>query len=271
MNSESVDLSMSGYPFLELQNISVAREDVIVLHSLCLTIHSGENVAILGPNGSGKSTLIKIITRELYPVMSDEPRIFRMWGNEQWNVFNLRSKLGIVSNDLQAMFSRDISGKEVLLSGFFSSIGLFHHKITPDMEQKINEVADFLGIVHLMNRSILRMSSGESRRVLIGRALVHSPQALILDEPTSNLDLCALHSLRGYLRKIAHSGIAIILVTHQLHDIIPEIHRVIMLKDGKIVLDGQKEKILTKQHISEVFSIPVQIHLEEGYFFASGY
>jgi iron complex transport system ATP-binding protein len=258
-------------PFLELDNISVVMGDTIVIKKISVTINSGENIAILGPNGSGKSSLMKIITRDLYPVMSDEPMILRMWGKDQWNVFDLRSRLGIVSNDLQAMFSREITGKDVLLSGFFSSIGLFNHIVTPYMHKKTYEVADFLGIVHLMDRSILKMSSGESRRLLIGRSLVNSPEVLILDEPTNSLDLHALHILREYMRKITHAGIAIVLVTHQLHDIIPEITRVLLMKEGKIVHDGKKENFLTEKHIGNLFSIPVQIHQEEGYYYATGY
>lgn len=257
-------------PFLDWENISVARDGLIVLHSITLTIRSGEHVAILGPNGSGKSTLIKLITRELYPVTSDSPHRCKIWGKDQWNVFELREKLGIVTNDLLAMFSKDITGGEVLLSGFFSSIGLFHHIITDEMRQKSQEIAEFLGILHLMDRSILRMSSGEIRRFLIGRALVHSPDVLILDEPASNLDLTAQHYLIRYIRKIASSGIAIILVTHQISEIIPEIERVILLKEGKVVFDGIKKDALHQDMMSGIFSVPVQIYQKDGYYYSLG-
>lgn len=271
MNFHSEPSIASGIPFLELKNITVVRDDAAVLQSLSLTIYPGENMVILGPNGSGKSTLIKIITREIYPVMSEEPTILRMWGQDQWNVFDLRSKLGIVSNDLLSMFCRDISGENVLLSGFFSSIGLFNHHVTWEMKKKAGEIADFLGILHLMDRSIMKMSCGESRRLLIGRALVHSPEVLILDEPTNNLDLQALHIFREYLRKITNAGIAVVLVTHQLHDIIPEINRVILMKEGKIIQDGKKETILTEDKITDLFSVPVRIHQDYGYYFATSY
>ncbi len=257
-------------PFLEWENISVAREGQIVLHSITLTIRSGEHVAILGPNGSGKSSLIKLMTRDLYPIMSDSPYIYKIWGKDQWNVFDLRSKLGIVTNDLLAMFSKEISGEEVLLSGFFSSIGLFHHPVTDEMRWKSREIAEFLGIMHLMDRSVIRMSSGEVRRFLIGRALVHSPEVLILDEPASNLDLTALHCLREYIRRIASKGIAIILVTHQIFEIIPEINRIILMKDGKIAFDGGKKDACTEKLMSSIFSVPVQIHQKDGYYYSLG-
>ena len=270
MNSK---LSSSGYesPLLEFDNITIIRGDHIVLDSLSLIVYEGENVTILGPNGSGKSTLIKSITRELYPVMTENFQKFKVWGSDQWNVFDLRSHFGVVSNDLQNMFARNITGMDVLLSGFFSSIGLFNQVVTPEMKKRAMEIASFLEITHLLDRSMIEISSGESRRLLIGRALVHNPKVLILDEPTTNLDLHALHTLRGYLRKIAQTGIGIIMVTHQLHDIIPEITRVILMHNGRIVNDGLKGEILTDRYISELFSTPVKIREEEGYYYATGY
>jgi iron complex transport system ATP-binding protein len=258
-------------PFFECTNISINRGEKQILTSLSLTIPDGEHVAILGPNGSGKSTLIKVLMRELYPVQDDTPHSCTMFGQEQWHVFDLRARLGLVSNDLQFTFARRITGKEVLLSGFFSSIGLFNQSITQEMESRIQEIATFLDIEHLMNRYISDLSSGEGRRLLIGRALVHRPQVLILDEPTSSLDLQALHTLRQYLRQIATSGVGIIMVTHQIHDIIPEINRVVMMKDGKIFLDGRKEEMMTDRNIGDLFGIPVTIKEQGGYYYASGY
>lgn len=258
-------------PLLECRDITVMRDEKIILDSISLIIPDGEHIAILGPNGSGKSTLIKLLLREFYPAECGKPYLFRSFGKEQWNVFALRSHFGVVSNDLQYKFTRPISGREVLLSGFFSSIGLFNHEVTSEMEESIHEVATLLEITHLLDRFISELSSGEARRILIGRALVHHPKILILDEPTSSLDLQALHMLRKYLRKIAQRGIGIILVTHQIHDIIPEITRVIMMKEGQIFLDGNKEELITDEHISHLFSVPVRIRVEEGYFYASGY
>ncbi len=242
-----------------------------VLDSFTLTIPDGEHITILGPNGSGKSTLIKVLMRELYPIQDEKPHTCMMFGQEKWHVFDLRAHFGIVSNDLQFNFTQNITGKEVLLSGFFSSIGLFNHVVTDEMEKRIREISVFLDIEHLMNRYMSDLSSGEARRLLIGRALVHNPRVLILDEPTSSLDLQALHTLRRYLRQIATSGVGIILVTHQIHDIIPEINRVIMMKDGKIFRDGRKEDLMTSGAIGELFGIPVTVKEENGYYYASGY
>jgi iron complex transport system ATP-binding protein len=188
-------------------------------------------------------------------------------GKETWNVFDLRKLLGIVSGDLQQTYCRQVSVMDVVLSGFFSSIGIYYnHKVTPEMEARAREVLEFLEISHLADRIISELSSGEARRVLIGRALVHDPEALILDEPANSLDLKALHSFRECVRKIAGSKKSVILVTHNLEDVIPEINRVVLIKEGKIFRDGKKEEILTNANLSELFSLPVEVLEKKGYY-----
>lgn len=259
------------YPLIEFNNITVMKGDKKILDSLSLFLNEGENIAILGPNGAGKSSFIKTITREYYPVLTDNGMVFRIRGKDTWDVFDLRSTIGIVSNDLAFAFSRDMTAREVILSGFFSSIGLFRHEVTREMEHKTSGVLDFLEIPYLDRRKMTEMSSGEARRVLIGRALVHDPKTLILDEPTNSLDLHALHTFRATCRKIARAGTGIILVSHNLQDIIPEISRVVLMKKGKFVMDGPKDNVLTDKNISDLFTIPVRVRNCDGYYYATGY
>jgi iron complex transport system ATP-binding protein len=271
MKHTDSDISQSGQPLLEFGNVTVFYGTKKVLDSLSITIHEGENIAILGPNGAGKSSFIKTILRESYPAAGEEDVTFRMHGKEVWDVFELRSTIGIVSNDLQYTFTRPLSGREVILSGFFSSVGLFNQEITPAMNRMADEILAFLEIGYLKDRLMTAMSSGESRRLLIGRALVHNPKTLILDEPTNSLDLHALHTFRETLRKIAGSGTGIILVTHNLHDIIPEISRVVLMKDGRFCGDGPKAGMLTDTKIGDLFRVPLHVIVEDGYYYATGY
>jgi iron complex transport system ATP-binding protein len=261
--------SKEKFPLLEFNNITVLRsENQKVLDDISLKIYAGENIAILGPNGAGKSSLVKIITREYYPVFQENGCSFKIWGKDSWDVFNLRSMLGIVSNDLQYICTRDITGMELVLSGFFSSIGLFNEHLTPQMKRKAGGIIEFLEITHLQDRKMNQMSSGEARRFLIGRALVHDPKALVLDEPANSLDLHALYKFSKILSKIARSGISIILVTHNLSDIIPEIKRVILMKEGRLCNDGPKDRVLTQKNISRLFGARVSIKKKKGYYYA---
>jgi iron complex transport system ATP-binding protein len=242
------------------------RGDKVVLHELSFEVGVGEHVAILGPNGCGKSTLIKTITRECYPLQREGSRM-SIFGLERWNVFELRSLLGIVSNDLMAQCTREITGRDVVLSGFFSSIGVWpHQQVTESMREKTDELLHLLEVPHLADRALTEMSSGEARRILIARALVHEPRALLLDEPSNSLDVFAQHELRGMMRKLAQSGIGILLVTHHLADIIPEIDRVLLMKSGRVIADGPKERTLTPDCLTALFGLPVEIGRRDGYY-----
>jgi iron complex transport system ATP-binding protein len=254
-------------PLIELENVTVRRDERVALDGVSISIAQGEHVAILGPNGCGKSTLIKLISRDLYPVLKDEPWALRIMGRDKWRLFDLRHHLGIVSNDWMQMCTRDYSGYEIALSGFFGSVGVWpHHEVTPEMERKTREVMDLLEISHLAARNTNEMSSGEARRILIARALVHDPQALVLDEPTTSLDLRATCELRDVLRKLAANGISILMVTHHLPDIIPEMRRVVLIREGRVVMDGPKEQVLEAGALSGLFGIPVEVLERGGYY-----
>jgi iron complex transport system ATP-binding protein len=256
-------------PLIELDNVTVQRGDNLVLRDVTLSIAQGEHVAILGPNGSGKSTLIKLISRDLYPRLKPEPWSLRILGRETWHIFELRHHLGIVSNDWMQMCNRNYSGHEIVLSGFFGGVGVWPwDEVTPEMERKTRDVMDLLEIGHLAGRPTNEMSSGEARRILIGRALVHDPQALVLDEPTTSLDLHATHELREILRKLTRRGIGIVMVTHHLPDIIPEIGRVVTMRNGRVYRDGRKDEALRTGPLSELFGVPVEVFERGGYYHA---
>ena len=242
------------------------RGDNIALRDVSLTIGAGEHVAILGPNGCGKSTLIKTITRDCYPLANPASSVSIM-GQSVWNVFDLRRMLGIVSNDLMIQCTREITGFDIVLSGFFSSIGIWpNYHIEPEMRARTEEVLKFLDAYHLAEKPVDEMSSGEARRMLIGRALVHEPKALLLDEPSTSLDLFAQHELRETVRKLANAGIGILLVTHHLSDIIPEIDRLILMRGGCVVADGAKRDTLTPAALRDLFGIEVGLAERGGYY-----
>lgn len=255
-------------PFLiDFRNVTVIRGRQKALDSITLSIPLGQHVAIIGPNGSGKSTLIKTITRECHPLVTDPDSSVKILGSESWNIFKLRPQLGIVSPDWVELCTREISGKEAVLSGFFSSTEIWPHQhVTAAMEKKADEVIELLEITHLARHEMSEMSTGEARRVVIGRALVHDPKALILDEPTASLDLRATDELRSILRKITQAGTSIVLVTHHLPDIIPEISRIVLMKHGRVFEDGSKEEVLAAGHLSRLFEMPLEVVQKNGYY-----
>ncbi len=240
------------------------REGNMALREVTSAIDAGEHVAILGPNGSGKSTLLKVVTRECYPRFPYQSRV-RIWGDEIWTLFELRATLGIVTNDLIATCTKPYSAMETVLSAFFGSIGVWpNDHVTPALEATAAEVLEFFEVAHLAGRPMTELSSGEARRVVFARALAHDPKALVLDEPTNSLDVRAQREVREAMRKLAHNGVTVIVVTHHLPDIIPEIGRIIALKNGSIFFDGKKEELLTTTKMEELFQTPVQMEHSRG-------
>jgi iron complex transport system ATP-binding protein len=254
-------------PLLDFRKICVMRGRKIVLNDFSLRVGADEHVAILGPNGCGKSTLIKTITRECYPV-SEPGSSMMIFGNESWNVFDLRSKLGIVSNDLMLSCTGESSGLDIVLSGFFSSTAIYpNHAVGAARRERAYRALEELKIGYLADRPVCEMSSGEARRVLIARALVHKPRALLFDEPCNSLDLAAQQNLRQTMRDLASSGTAIILVTHELADVVPEIQRVVLMSRGRIVADGPKDEVLQVDRLTELFGVPVQMDRRDGHYY----
>jgi iron complex transport system ATP-binding protein len=258
---------MTSSPLIHVENVTVERGGRCVLDGFSLSIAQGEHVAVLGANGSGKSTFIKLMARELYPRQKAEPWCLRILGRERWDLFELRNQLGLVSNDWMRMCTRDYPGYEIVLSGFFGSVGVWpHHTVTSEMHRKARDVMQVLQIEHLAERLSTEMSSGEARRILIGRALVHDPKALVFDEPTTSLDLRATYELREILRDLARRGLSIVLVTHNLPDIIPEVERVVLIQRGRVLRDGAKQEVLQRGPLSELFEIPVEVLERGGYY-----
>jgi iron complex transport system ATP-binding protein len=253
-------------PLLEVQNITVIRGERPALAGLSLRIEDGEHIAILGPNGCGKSTLLKVITREEYPLLRPDSWI-RIYGQERWHLDELRQWLGIVSNDWMSKATRDVRGRELVLGGFFNSIVIEpYHEVTAEMREKADAALAEMGASHLADRWTDELSSGEARRILLARALVHQPKALLLDEPGTSLDFAAQRHLNDLVSAQARSGRTVVLVTHHLSDIIPEIERVAFLKAGRIVADGPKREMLTSERLSELFGTSLRVVEEDGRF-----
>ncbi len=255
-------------PFLELAHVSVARGDTVVLHDINLSIRRGEHVAILGPNGCGKSTLIKTMTCECYPLVAPETSV-SIFGRARWDLTELKKKLGVVSAELPGKPTRRTTGMDAVLSGFFSSSTLWPNlTVTAEMKERAEEVLRQVDAVSLRDKQVGEMSAGQQRRIMIGRALVGSADMLLLDEPSNALDLSAQRDLRLLLRQLAQQGTGILLITHHIADILPEMDRVLMMQDGRIVADGPKATLLTAKRLSSLFSTEVHLREEGGFFHA---
>ena len=260
-------------PVLELRDATLIRGGTRVLNGLSLTIGRGEHTAILGPNGAGKTSLIRMLTLEDRPRAGDNgvPPI-RLFGRATWDLTELRTRLGVVSGDLDAGFGIGtsggrVSGIDVAVSGLLGSHGVFaHHDVTEAMRQRGIEALERVEASHLAGKPLNEMSAGERRRVLIARALITRPDALLLDEPTAGLDLIARHRFMESVRRLAREGTTLILVTHHVEEIIPETRRVVLLRGGRVAYNGRPPDALTAERLQEVFGGRVAVARSGGYY-----
>lgn len=253
-------------PIIDIKNATVYRGSTRVFNGLNLSIKQNQNTAILGPNGAGKSTLLRLLSQMIYPVRKEGSYV-KVQGRERWNVKELRRHMGIVSQDLQQQYKGWVTGKEVVLSGFDASIGLWPHQTFDELQQILTEeVIEELGVAGLAERTFESMSTGEQRRFLLGRALVHNPSVLILDEPTSGLDLKACFQYIEEIRRLIQRGKTVVLVTHHVHEIPPEIEHLVLIKNGQVLADGRKNDLLTSDQLTTLYDTPIRV-VESGGFY----
>jgi len=256
--------------FLSMRNVDVARGEKVVLQDVNLTIATGEHIAILGPNGCGKSTLIKAMTCECYPIVRPGMEM-KVYGRDRCDVQELRKHLGVVASDLPGERTAVTRGLDAVVSGFFSSSTLWPNLVvTESMRDRALDALALLGAEHLRDRWVGEMSAGEKRRVMIARALVHQPETLLLDEPSNALDLAAQRELREILRAVAIGSASrrptgLVMVTHHLADILPEMDRVVMMRAGRIVGDGTKQELLHTARLRELFGVDLELTERHGY------
>jgi iron complex transport system ATP-binding protein len=251
---------------IDLQNITVFQGRNKILDDFTLTIDESQSTVILGPNGSGKTTLLKLLNRELY-IVEDPKSSLKIFEKDRWNVDDLRSNLGVVSQHLQYGYSNSAIGLYVVLSGFYSSDGIWQHQTFE--EERLNrakEVMDLLSISELQDRAFSSMSTGEQRKFLLARSLVNDPAVLVFDEPTSGLDMSTCFQYLEIIRELIGMGKKVVLVTHHVHEIPPEVTRVILLKEGKVIEDGNKDEILTDTNLTNLFDWPIKLVKENGYY-----
>lgn len=250
---------------LKIRNATAWRGKTKVFNGFDLDVPWGESTAILGPNGAGKSTLLKIVTRQIYP--NPTPKcVVEILGKTRWNVWELRKKMGIVSHDQQNRYRDDVTGYDVVSSGFFCSVGVPDHLDMDDAQRaRAEQLLAELSIENLRSKAYGTMSTGEQRRCLLARALVHDPASMIFDEPTAGLDIPGIFQYLLTASRLIQQGKTLVVVTHHVHEIPPEVTNVILLKKGEVFRTGTKEEILCDSVISELYETPVRIVESNGY------
>jgi molybdate transport system ATP-binding protein len=244
-------ISQSRRPLVRIVNSNVFIDGKAILRDINWQIIEGENWAFFGGNGAGKSTLLKLILGELHPAWGGH--VYRFDSTDRQSIhnsiWNSRKKIGFVSTELQTRYREDVTAEEAIASGFFSSIGLID-EVTPGQWRKVRDIMDRFGMDALAGRSVLRMSYGQMRKILITRALVNDPQILLLDEPFDGLDPESKDELVQTLNHIAHTGRNLVLVSHHASDLLPVITHGLILRGGRIVAQNTIAHLLADEHLN---------------------
>lgn len=249
---------------LRLHDAKVKMDGRVILDVDDFVINQGECIVVLGPNGSGKSTLVKLLTKEIEPVWRETPPVLFM-GQPDPSEETLIETVGLVSTDVQERMMVHRTVFDIVLGGFFGSVGVpFHIGASDEQVEQARKAIREIGIPSLSERDMLTLSTGQARRALIARALINGPALLIFDEPTSGLDPEGAWNMRQSLSALAKAGHTILVITHNVSDIMPEFDRVVMLQDAHIVADGPKEEVLTTQKLRHLFGVPITLVETDG-------
>ncbi len=250
---------------LKIKNATAWRGTTKVFQGLNLSVPVGESTAILGPNGAGKSTLLKIVTRQIYPNATADC-VVEILGKRTWNVWDLRKKMGLVSSDHQNRYRGEVTGHDVVASGFFSSVGIPDHlELDESQTARVIDVLAQLSIADLSAKQYGCMSTGEQRRCLLARALVHDPASMIFDEPTAGLDIPGIFQYLRTASRLIQRGKTLVVVTHHVHEIPPEVRNIVLLKQGNVFRTGTKSDLIRDDVMSELYDTPVRIVESNGY------
>lgn len=254
-------------PLIRLTGVSVERQEQQILRRIDLTIAQGRHTAVLGPNGAGKTSLLRLLTRHYYPSVeaSGEQGEVEILGRSDWQVAELRQRMGVVSASLDSSFSAGRTGRmrveEAVASGFTATeLAEFGVRLTCEVLEQVTVALQRVAAEHLRGRIVATLSTGERRRVMIARALVHRPEVLVLDEPTTGLDIAARHQVVGILRQVTKiAGLTLVLVTHHIEEVVPEIQDVLLLDQGQIIFAGPPGEAITGERLSTLFGLPLRI------------
>lgn len=252
---------------LELNGARVVRDGRTILDVDSFRITAGEHLAILGPNGAGKSTLIGLLTRDILPLWAD-PAPMLFLGRERIEITEARRLFGVVSSAWQDVVDVHLTVNDVVLGGRFGALGVPPHlrcAVTDaDRAAAAAAIAE-VGIEALGERDMTTLSTGEARRALIARSLVHDPRVLVLDEPCAGLDPTAAYHVRELMRSLASGGDrTLVLVTHHVEDIVRQVGRVVLVSEGRIEADGPKSELLTGARLSALFGVPITLDVRDG-------
>jgi iron complex transport system ATP-binding protein len=242
---------------LEFAGVTVRRGTATLLDSVDWTVGADERWVVLGANGAGKTTLLQVASAQLHPTTGVAGILDEVLGTV--DVFELRPRIGLTSAALAERIPRGETVRDVVVSASYGVVGRWREEYDELDHERAEELLEELGVKHLAERTFGTLSEGERKRVQIARALMTDPELLLLDEPAAGLDLGGREDLVSTLSVLAAdpASPATVLVSHHVEEIPPGFTHALLLRGGQVVAAGPLEEVLTEQHLSETFGMPL--------------
>ena len=248
--------------WFEAKNINCFKNGIEVIKDLSLKITYSENVILIGPNGSGKSSLIEVINRNIYPVITSDSKL-KIFDKELINLWELRNKISTVNNDIKNRINPNLQVFDLILSGLYGRYCYIQNKSERD-SYKVEKIMKKMNISNLSKKNFSYLSDGEKQISLIARALIKKPRILILDEPIANLDYKSKYFVIDKVNELSKLNTKILCVTHDISTITKIYDRVLMLKDGEIIADGDQNKVINSENLNKLYDIQVEVTKNNG-------
>ena len=238
-------LTSGSEALIAMKDTTVKYGDLVVIDRLNWTMQQGENWAILGPNGAGKSTLVKLILGENLQAYANPITLFGKRRGSGETIWEIKKRIGVVSADLQLKYRKKMSAREVIASGFYDSIGLYRVP-TREQNETVERWVDLLDIHDLVQEPYPQLSFGQKRMILLARAMVKSPEVLIVDEPCHGLDVANRRRVLKILERIGRTETNLLYITDRPDEILGCITHVMRLQKGKAIQQGRKAEVVPR-------------------------
>lgn len=249
---------------LEFADVTVRRGDAVLLDRISWIVREGERWVILGPNGAGKTTLLQLASAQIHPTSGLAGVLGELLGAV--DVFELRPRIGLTSAALAERLPRHELVRDVVISAAYGVLGRWREDYEHADHRRAEDLLVEVGVQHLADRTFGTLSEGERKRVQVARALMTDPELLLLDEPAAGLDLGGREDLVSTLSTLAYDpdSPATVLVSHHVEEIPPGFTHALLLRKGRIVVEGPVADVLTERNLSSTFEMPLSLTFSDG-------